>query len=60
MKKYFDNIPSKNLMSLNENERYFNFLGTKISEYEINSHIPFFNCQVDGHKEHLLDSICIN
>ncbi len=43
-----------------EAQDYFEFLGKKISEKDINSNLPFFQCEINGHKEQSLDHVCLD
>lgn len=39
---------------------YFAFLGRKISEQEIQSMLPFFDCDEPGHTGNALDQVCLD
>ncbi|CAD8153886.1 unnamed protein product [Paramecium pentaurelia] len=39
---------------------YFAFLGKKISDHEIQSMLPFFDCEEPGHQGNALDQVCLD
>jgi len=65
----YDILPSKNRENPGKFRIYwiiyidilshFHFLADKITEKDINSNIPFFNCTEIGHESNLLDSVCL-
>lgn len=38
-------------------KNHFHFIGNKISQKELDSAIPFFYCEENGHKENQLDQV---
>ena len=55
-------IPSKANQRTQSNEikDHFYFLGEMVSAKELNSILPFYNCDEIGHEANMWDSVCLD
>ncbi|KAM3135700.1 hypothetical protein pb186bvf_012229 [Paramecium bursaria] len=54
------NQMQEEIEELTSAQEYFAFLSKKISDKEILSVLPFFDCEEPGHKENTLDQVCLD